>query len=63
MCTQAKVCNILVFCKNVSKEWLEDCIQKNIFLKIAVNTLEKYINSAIEVKDENNFFGLVQLFF
>ena len=37
--------------------------KKNIFLEIAVNVLKKYINSAIEVKDENNFFGLVQFFF
>ena len=49
--TQAEVCNILAFCKNVS----EDCIQKNIFVEIAVNALKKYTNSAIEVKDENNF--------
>ena len=60
VCTQTEVCNILAFCKNASKECLEDCVQKNIFVEIAVNAFEKCINSAIEVKDKNNFFGLVQ---
>ena len=56
MCAQTKVCNILAFCKNVSKKCLEDCVQKNIFVEIDVNTLKKYINSTIQVKDEQNFF-------
>ena len=29
-------------------------------MEIAANAVEKYINSAIEVKNENNFFGPVQ---
>ena len=31
------------------KECLEDCVQKNIFVEIAVNALEKCFNSAVEV--------------
>ena len=49
--SQREVCNILAFCKNVGlfNECLEGSVNKTV-LKIAVNVLEKYFNSGIELK-------------
>ena len=58
--SQTKVCNILAFCKNLFNECLEDCVNETVLVEIAVMVFENYFNSGIE--DENNFFGLVQVF-
>ena len=50
MNSQTEVCNILAFCKNVFDECLEDCVNKTVLVKIAINILEKYFNSGIKLK-------------
>ena len=49
MNSQTEVGNILAFCKNVYNECLEDCVNKTVVVEIAVNVLEKYFNSGIEL--------------
>ena len=48
--SQTEVCNILAFCKNVFNQRLKDCINKTVLVEIAVNVLEKYFTSGIELK-------------
>ena len=50
MNSQTEVCNILAFCENVFNECLEDCVNKTVLVKIAINIIEKYFNSGIELK-------------
>ena len=57
MNSQTEVCNILAFCKNVFDEWLEDCVNKTVLIEIAVNVLEKYFNSGIELKMRTIFLA------
>ena len=62
VCTQTEVCNIFAFCKNASKKCLKDCVQKNIFVEIAVNALEKYINLLLKLK-MRMIFWFISVFF
>ena len=52
---QTELCNVLAFFKNVCNECLEDCVNKTVVEEIAVNVLEKYFNSGIELKMKITF--------
>ena len=58
--TLTKVSYILAFCKNLSNECLDDCVNKTVIVKMTVNALEQCLDTATEVGDGNNSFGLVQ---
>ena len=58
--TLTEVNNILAFCKSLSNECLDDCVNKTALVKMAVNALEQYLDTATKIRDENNFFGLIQ---
>ena len=58
--TLTEVSNILAFCKSLSNECLDDCVNKTVLVKMAVNALERYLDTATKIRDKNNSFGLIQ---
>ena len=57
--TLIEVCFILAFCRNLSNDRLDDCVNKTVLVKTAVNDFEQYLDTATKVEDENNSFDLV----
>ena len=57
--SQTEFCNILVVCKNVFNEYLEDCVNKTVLVEIAVNVLIKYFNFGIELKMRRIFWFIL----
>ena len=60
MSSLTEVSNILAFCKSLSNECLDDCVNKTVLVKMAVNALEQYLDTATKIRDKNNSFGLIQ---
>ena len=59
MSTLTEVNNILAFWKSLSNECLDDCVNKTVLVKMAVNALEQYLDTATKIRDKNNSFGVV----
>ena len=55
--TLTKVSNTLAFCENLSNKSLNGCVSKTVLVKMAVNALEQYFDTATKVRDEDNSFG------
>ena len=58
--TLTEVSNMLAFCKNLSNKCLDDCVNKTVLVKMAVNALEQYLDTATKIRDKNNSFDLIQ---
>ena len=58
-----EISNVLAFCKSMSKEFLDDHINKIMLVKVALNALQQYLDTASTLEDPNNSFGLIQFLF
>ena len=50
----------LAFCESMTKELLDDHINKITLVKVALNTLQQYLDTASKLEDPNNSIGLIQ---
>ena len=57
MSTLTEIHYIIAFCKNLSNDWLDDCVNKTVLGKMAVNILEQYLDTVTKVEDGINSFG------
>ena len=55
-----EISNVLAFCKSMSKEFLDDHINKIMLVKVALNALQQYLDTASTLEDPNISFGLIQ---
>ena len=57
--TITKICNILAFCKNMSKENFQDIQDEKLLIKLAINVLARCI-ILITTSENSTFLGLVR---